>query len=478
MLKDSRLGLLLALLSAASMWLYVQQVLVPYQKADAAAHGRPRGNLSDLYPRWLGTRELLLYHRDPYSPEVTREIQIGYYGRPLDPGRMADPRFNEPKDQQGFAYPLHVIFLLAPTIGLPFPVVQTGFRWLLVILTLASVLLWLRVVRWRPSVAIDRDHHRIDLWQLRRGAGNQAAATDPGSERGACRMRRRAGGWIFFSGGFSAGPGNHQAATCSACRGLADAVGGERLAPSPAFGLELRTEHGNFSGRVGVHPARVDEGVSQCGRRLSPVHRWRGFAAGRADHAVAGKNPGRSGGALGHDHGMEGPARSHDSAAFSTMLALVLAVTLVIVPSFAPYNQVLLLPAVFLIANSWKDLWSRGEHYSHGMRSGVAGGGLAMAGVLRIDAGFALCVPELAAESLDRPSLHEPRHSTGCFGIAESLRPRSIADLFQNLIIAFHKPAVNQGKVHKPRRTRSVTKAWNGFPLCTFVPFVVKDFGL
>ena len=153
MLKDSRLGLLLALLSAASMWFYVQWVLVPYQKADAAAHGRPRGNLSDLYPRWLGTRELLLHHRDPYSPEVTREIQSGYYGRPLDAGRIDDPRFNEPKDQQGFAYPLHVVFLLAPTIGLPFPVVQTGFRWLLITLTLASVLLWLRVLRWRPSVA-------------------------------------------------------------------------------------------------------------------------------------------------------------------------------------------------------------------------------------------------------------------------------------------------------------------------------------
>ena len=41
------------------------------------------------------------------------------------------------------------------------------------------------------------------------------------------------------------------------------------------------------------------------------------------------------------------------------MLALVLAVTLVIVPSFAPYNQVLLLPAVFVVAASWKDLWTR-----------------------------------------------------------------------------------------------------------------------
>jgi hypothetical protein len=50
---------------------------------------------------------------------------------------------------------------------------------------------------------------------------------------------------------------------------------------------------------------------------------------------------------------------SHDSVAFSTMLALVLAVTLVIVPTFAPYNQILLLPAVFLIAVSWEELWSR-----------------------------------------------------------------------------------------------------------------------
>ena len=149
LLKDSRLGLLLALLFAGSMWFYVQEVLVPYQKVDAAARGRPRGNLSDLYPRWLGARELLLHHRDPYSPEVTREIQSGYYGRPLDPNRADDP-----KDQQGFVYPVHVVFLLAPTIGLPFSVVQAGFRWLLVILTFASVLLWLRVLRWRPSTTV------------------------------------------------------------------------------------------------------------------------------------------------------------------------------------------------------------------------------------------------------------------------------------------------------------------------------------
>ena len=41
------------------------------------------------------------------------------------------------------------------------------------------------------------------------------------------------------------------------------------------------------------------------------------------------------------------------------MLALVLSVTIVIVPSFAPYNQVLLLPAVFVVTASWKNLWRR-----------------------------------------------------------------------------------------------------------------------
>jgi hypothetical protein len=142
----SVIGLLIALLLAASMWWYVQNLLIPYQRADAAAHGRPRGNLSDLYPRWLGSRELLLNHRNPYSPEVTREIETGYYGRPLDPSRAEDPR-----DQQGFVYPVYVVFFLAPTVHLPFAVVQEGFRWLLVALTISSVPLWLAALRWRPS---------------------------------------------------------------------------------------------------------------------------------------------------------------------------------------------------------------------------------------------------------------------------------------------------------------------------------------
>ena len=140
----------IALLCAGSMWYYVQRVLVPYEKADSAAHQRPRGNLSDLYPRWLGSRELLLHHRNPYGSDITTEIQKGYYGRELDPARPDDP-----KDRQGFAYPLYVVFLLAPLIGFPFHGVQIFFHWLLVGLTAASVWLWLRVLRWElPLMAV------------------------------------------------------------------------------------------------------------------------------------------------------------------------------------------------------------------------------------------------------------------------------------------------------------------------------------
>jgi hypothetical protein len=149
LLKNPKLGLLLALLFTASMWIYVERVMIPQQVSSAAAHGSPRGSLSDLYPRWLGARELLLHRRNPYSPEVTREIQIGYYGRALDPTRPGDP-----KDPQAFAYPVYVVFLIAPTIGFPFSAVQEVFRWFLVILTAATVPMWLQAFRWRPSPVV------------------------------------------------------------------------------------------------------------------------------------------------------------------------------------------------------------------------------------------------------------------------------------------------------------------------------------
>lgn len=130
------------------MWLYFQRVLIPYQLSDALVKAKPRGNLSDLYPRWLGARELFLHKRDPYGADITREIQIGYYGRPLDPARP-----NDPKDQQAFAYPLYVVLMLAPTAGLPFETVQRASFWLFVVLTAVSVVMWLQALGWRLSTS-------------------------------------------------------------------------------------------------------------------------------------------------------------------------------------------------------------------------------------------------------------------------------------------------------------------------------------
>src|SRR5262249_14971613 len=50
-------------------------------------------------------------------------------------------------------YPVYVAFLLAPTISFPFATVALVFRWLLVLLTALSVVLWVRALGWRPNPA-------------------------------------------------------------------------------------------------------------------------------------------------------------------------------------------------------------------------------------------------------------------------------------------------------------------------------------
>jgi hypothetical protein len=40
--------------------------------------------MGDLYSPWVGTRELLLRRRNPYGPEVSREIQAVFYGHAVN----------------------------------------------------------------------------------------------------------------------------------------------------------------------------------------------------------------------------------------------------------------------------------------------------------------------------------------------------------------------------------------------------------
>lgn len=355
MLRNQKAQLLLAGLLSSGMWFYVNRVLVPYQRADAAARGRPRGNLSDLYPRWLGTRELLLRHRDPYSDEITREIQVGYYGRELDPARAEDP-----KDRQAFAYPAYVVFLLAPTVAAPFDTVKTAFQWLLVVLTAASVWLWLRAIRWPPGAA-----RWVTLGLLTVGSfpavqgfklqqlsllvaflialsvallvGNRLFASGSvlavatvkpqlAVPLAACFLLWAASDWgerRKFIGGF--------VATITVLVG-----GAELLLPGwiGRFRLAVR-DYEHYTG-----------GMSMLDILLSPA--WGKRAAVTVVLGVA---------AVCWRWRRENAA----GLVFPLMVALVLLGTVAVIPSFAPYNQVLLLPAILLLLRGWRSLWAGGR---------------------------------------------------------------------------------------------------------------------
>lgn len=139
------LALWLALISAASTLYYHQALFIPRaleaQRTRGLANGYSFGN--DFYQIWLSSRELLERHGDPYSAETTTEIQTSLYGRPLDPARPGDPI-----DQRAFPYPAFVDLLFLPTAALPFTIVRIAACCLLAALTIASVLLWLRVLGW------------------------------------------------------------------------------------------------------------------------------------------------------------------------------------------------------------------------------------------------------------------------------------------------------------------------------------------
>jgi Glycosyltransferase family 87 len=351
--KSGQFGWLLAALLAASLWFYVQRVLVPFQQAEAATHGRPRGMLSDLYPRWLGTRELLLHHRDPYADDVTREIQAGYYGRPLDAARAGDPR-----DEERFAYPVYVAFLLAPTVSLPFPAVRDAFRWLLGMVTVASIVLWLRVLRWRPSpngfavlllltLGSYCTVQGIKLEQLSLLVCGVIAASAVFLVSGQLflagvllavatikpqlvvlltawlmlwtlsRWRERQG----FFWGFTL--------SCALLAG-----GGEYVLPG---WIE------RFAHAVTAYLDYTDAGSPLEALTTHPIGKLLGVVLVVGVAGIGWRL-------------RQSPADSRD---FHLVLALVLTTTLAVVPMLAPYNQLLLLPAVFLIAQSWKQLWQK-----------------------------------------------------------------------------------------------------------------------
>jgi hypothetical protein len=324
----------------------MDRILRAQQIADAAAHSRPRGNLSDLYPRWLGARELLRRGRNPYSAEITREIQRGYYGRPLDPARADDP-----KDRQGFVYPAYVVFLLAPTVDLPFDVVQKGFRWLLVGLAVATVFLWLHVLRWRASLGMAVIFIVLMLGWLPMVQGiklQQLSLLVAGllAVCGACL----AGGWLFLAGGLLALATIKPQLTWPLVLWLLFWASSDWRARRRfvfGFGLGMLLLLGGAQLMLPGWLRMFAEAIGQYHRytQNQSVLVWLfGSIAGRILEAgsmlVCAICVWRVRGELA------------TSAAFGRAFGLVLALTVVVVPMFAPYNQVLLAPAILALLRS------------------------------------------------------------------------------------------------------------------------------
>ena len=337
---------------SAAMWIWVQAIAVPHQQAESAERGAPRGNLSDLYPRWLGARELLLHHRDPYGSDVAREIQIGYYGRPLDPTRP-----NDPKDQQGFAYPIYVVLMLAPTVTLPFSTVHRIFFWLLALLTAVSVPLWLRTIRWRISGTATLIWTLLTLscFPAIQGLKLQqltvlVAALIAGSMYALARRRFVRAGillalatikpqlvfllilWLCI---WALGNWRERQRVLwgFAITMAVLVVAGEFLLPG--WITEFRAAMKEYYRYTGGGNSVLDVVFSPLWGRITSV-----LLVAMAIVFVWRKR-----------------RLSEDTIAFQWSLGFILATTLLVIPMFAPYNQLLLLPGVMMAVRARRALW-------------------------------------------------------------------------------------------------------------------------
>jgi hypothetical protein len=144
-LRD-RLLLAGAVVLALCAIVYNWQVLLPTSARFARQMDYTQGNLSDLYSRWYGSREVLQHGRDPYSTAMTEEMQIGFYGRAARPGEVFHIAAI-------YAQPIYTAFLLAPLTLLDFGPVQAGATWVVPLLIALGVLLWAHVLQPRLSPA-------------------------------------------------------------------------------------------------------------------------------------------------------------------------------------------------------------------------------------------------------------------------------------------------------------------------------------
>jgi hypothetical protein len=118
-----------------SLIIFFIEVIIAYKFLTTEVPGA-----NDFFSRWYGARALLLEGRDPYSLEVTEEIQPIIKIDPSEVGRG------------GFNYPLHVIFLFFPLVYFPYAWTQAIWWVTLQWLSICIVFILLSRFRWKPKV--------------------------------------------------------------------------------------------------------------------------------------------------------------------------------------------------------------------------------------------------------------------------------------------------------------------------------------
>src|SRR5882762_778723 len=147
---SSRRGVIalgLALIASAAMLNYYLNWFLPRAREVRAARqlvGYSFGN--DLYTVWYGAHAGLQGHRDLYSLEIAHEIQMGLYGRSIDPSRPGDP-----KDLRVFGYPAFTELLFWPFSLFSFETARLVCLFLEFPLIILTTVLWIRALSWRPD---------------------------------------------------------------------------------------------------------------------------------------------------------------------------------------------------------------------------------------------------------------------------------------------------------------------------------------
>lgn len=142
--------LVISLAVAGCMTYYHLEIFIPHALEVRESQGLGNGYSfgADFYPLWLTSREALLRRADPYSSQMTGQIQTGLFGCQL---AVCAPAASP--DDRAFAHPAFANLLIWPFALFPFSVVRIMLAAILPLVVAASILLWLYALRLQANCA-------------------------------------------------------------------------------------------------------------------------------------------------------------------------------------------------------------------------------------------------------------------------------------------------------------------------------------